>query len=525
MAYQALYRKWRPGTFEDVKGQEHIVTTLKNQIKLDRIGHAYLFCGTRGTGKTTVAKIFAKTVNCLHPVDGSPCNECAMCKAIDAQTSMNVIEIDAASNNGVDNIREIREEVSYSPTEGRFKVYIIDEVHMLSTGAFNALLKTLEEPPSYVIFILATTEAHKIPITILSRCQRYDFKRITIDTIAARLNELIEKEVLDVEPRAVRYIAKAADGSMRDALSLLDQCVAFYINSRLTYDNVLEVLGAVDTSVFSRLLRCIISQQMTEAIYLLEDIVTQGRELYQFVIDFTWYLRNLMLAQNADNLEDILDISTENLEALKEEAKMVKPEVIMRYIRVFSELSGQMRYSTQKRVLLEVALVKLCKPSMERNMDSILNRIANIERQLEQGIAVVPGVHQQTAEAALGQEEAPAANVSRHKAMSEDVKQVIAQWGQIVSDLPTSMAAMTRNIRVSQADDSTILLACENEMQKSYFEQENHKKELEDIIGAKIQKQLTIKAVFLSNEQPQQAEAFIDPRKMNLEGVDLIYED
>lgn len=210
MAYQALYRKWRPGTFEDVKGQEHIVTTLKNQIKLDRIGHAYLFCGTRGTGKTTVAKIFAKTVNCLHPVDGSPCNECAMCKAIDAQTSMNVIEIDAASNNGVDNIREIREEVSYSPTEGRFKVYIIDEVHMLSTGAFNALLKTLEEPPSYVIFILATTEAHKIPITILSRCQRYDFKRITIDTIAARLNELIEKEALDVEPRAVRYIAKAA---------------------------------------------------------------------------------------------------------------------------------------------------------------------------------------------------------------------------------------------------------------------------------------------------------------------------
>ena len=330
---------------------------------------------------------------------------------------------------------------------------------------------------------------------------------------------------MDVEPRAVRYIAKAADGSMRDALSLLDQCVAFYINSRLTYDNVLEVLGAVDTSVFSRLLRCIISQQMTEAIYLLEDIVTQGRELYQFVIDFTWYLRNLMLAQNADNLEDILDISTENLEALKEEAKMVKPEVIMRYIRVFSELSGQMRYSTQKRVLLEVALVKLCKPSMERNMDSILNRLANIERQLEQGIAVVPGVHQQTAEAALGQEEAPAANVSRPKAMSEDVKQVIAQWGQIVSDLPTSMAAMTRNIRVSQADDSTILLACENEMQKSYFEQENHKKELEDIIGAKIQKQLTIKAVFLSNEQPQQAEAFIDPRKMNLEGVDLIYED
>ena len=234
MSYTALYRKFRPDTFSEVKGQEHIVTTLTNQIKADRIGHAYLFCGTRGTGKTTVAKILAKAVNCEHPIDGSPCNECAVCRGISEGTSMNVIEIDAASNNGVDNIREIREEVSYRPTQGRYKVYIIDEVHMLSTGAFNALLKTLEEPPSYVIFILATTEVHKIPITILSRCQRYDFRRITIDTIAARLKELTEIEKVDVEERAIRYIAKAADGSMRDALSLLDQCIAFYLGETLT---------------------------------------------------------------------------------------------------------------------------------------------------------------------------------------------------------------------------------------------------------------------------------------------------
>ena len=247
MSYTALYRKFRPAEFEDVKGQDHIITTLKNQIKADRIGHAYLFCGTRGTGKTTVAKIFAKAVNCEHPVDGSPCGECTMCKNIAAGTSMNVIEIDAASNNGVDNIREIREEVSYRPTEGRYKVYIIDEVHMLSIGAFNALLKTLEEPPEYVIFILATTEAHKIPITILSRCQRYDFKRITIDTIAARLDELMKKEQVEVEEKAIRYIAKAADGSMRDALSLLDQCIAFYLGQKLTYDHVLEVQPASQT--------------------------------------------------------------------------------------------------------------------------------------------------------------------------------------------------------------------------------------------------------------------------------------
>lgn len=320
MSYTALYRKFRPDEFEDVKGQDAIVRTLKNQINADRIGHAYLFCGTRGTGKTTVAKIFAKAVNCEHPVDGSPCGECAMCKSIAAGTSMNVIEIDAASNNGVDNIREIREEVTYRPTEGKYKVYIIDEVHMLSIGAFNALLKTLEEPPEYVIFILATTEAHKIPITILSRCQRYDFKRISIETIAARLRELIDKEGWDVEDKAVRYIAKMADGSMRDSLSLLDQCAAFYMNETLTYDHVLEVLGAVDTEVFSRLLRQLLAMDVHQVIETVDELVMQGRELSQLAADFTWYLRNLLLVKSSDNMEDVLDVSSENLALLKEEA-------------------------------------------------------------------------------------------------------------------------------------------------------------------------------------------------------------
>ena len=266
MSYTALYRKFRPSTFDQVKGQDHIVQTLKNQINANRIGHAYLFCGTRGTGKTSVAKIFAKAVNCEHPVDGSPCNECETCRGITNGSAMNVIEIDAASNNGVDNIRQIRDEIQYSPSSGKYTVYIIDEVHMLSIGAFNALLKTLEEPPAYVIFILATTEPHKIPITILSRCQRYDFKRISIDTIAARLSELMEKESIEVEDKAIRYVAKAADGSMRDALSLLDQCIAFYLGQKLTYDNVLDVLGAVDNEIFSRLTRSVIDSDVTTSL-------------------------------------------------------------------------------------------------------------------------------------------------------------------------------------------------------------------------------------------------------------------
>ena len=349
MSYTALYRKFRPDNFEDVKGQDHIVTTLTNQINANRIGHAYLFCGTRGTGKTTVAKILAKAVNCEHPVNGSPCNECEMCKAIQAGTSMNVIEIDAASNNGVDNIREIREEVTYRPTEGRYKVYIIDEVHMLSTGAFNALLKTLEEPPSYVIFILATTEVHKIPITILSRCQRYDFHRISIDTIAARLSELLKVEGVEAEEKAIRYVAKAGDGSMRDALSLLDQCIAFYLGQTLTYDKVLDVLGAVDTEVFSRLLRKVLAGDVTSAIRILEELIVGGRELSQFVGDFTWYMRNLLLVKTSDNPEEAIDVSSENLKLLKEESEMTDSDTLMRYIRIFSDLSNQIRFATQKK--------------------------------------------------------------------------------------------------------------------------------------------------------------------------------
>ena len=432
MSYTTLYRKYRPAVFEDVKGQDPIVTALRNQIRAGRIGHAYLFCGTRGTGKTTVAKIFAKAVNCEHPADGSPCGECRSCRAIAAGTSMNVIEIDAASNNGVDNIREIREEVEYAPTDGKYRVYIIDEVHMLSAGAFNALLKTLEEPPSYVIFILATTEPYKIPVTILSRCQRYDFRRISADTIADRLRELAKKEGVEAEEKALRQVAKAADGSMRDALSLLDQCLAFHMGQRLTYENVLDVLGSADTEVFSRLLQALLESDAAEALRVLDEVIMQGRDAGQFVRDFIWHLRNLLLLQNTEDAGEMIDVSEENLQLLKEEAQAVPGATLMRYIRVLSELSDQLRHASQKRVLIEVALIRLCRPETETSQDALEDRVRKLEREADEGVfAVRAGADPAPAAAPAGSHEKP----EMPDALPEDIEKLIRSWDQVLDRL------------------------------------------------------------------------------------------
>ena len=469
MSYQALYRKWRPDNFEDVKGQDHIVTTLKNQINADRIGHAYLFCGTRGTGKTSVAKIFAKAVNCEHPVNGSPCGECPTCKAIAAGTSMNVIEIDAASNNGVDNIREIRDEVQYSPTEGKYKVYIIDEVHMLSTGAFNALLKTLEEPPSYVIFILATTEVAKIPVTIMSRCQRYDFHRISIETIADRLSELMKAENIVVEDKAIRYVAKAADGSMRDALSLLDQCIAFHLGEELKYDDVLDVLGAVDIAIFSNMYKTIRENDVARCMNLMEDIIMQGRDLSQFVTDFIWYLRNLLLiktTRDTDKIEDVIEVSKDNIADMMEDAKEADVDTLMRHIRVLSELSNDMKTSTQKRVKAEVTFIKLMRPSMEKpaDMTELTGRINTLETQLGDAMQVIEKlksgelIHASMLNA-MGQGTFAGANgagVSGSEAETSDTKPVIKRNYDAVTDDIRQIASQWNNI-ISSIDDALLM--------------------------------------------------------------------
>ncbi len=535
MSYTALYRKWRPTSFEEVRGQDHIVKTLKNQINSGRIGHAYLFCGTRGTGKTSIAKIFARAVNCEHPVDGSPCGECSMCRQIAEGASLNVVEIDAASNNGVENIRDIREQVQYPPTDGRYRVYIIDEVHMLSIGAFNALLKTLEEPPSYVIFILATTEVHKIPITILSRCQRYDFKRISIDTIAGRLAELTQAEQIDIDDRALRYVARAADGSMRDALSLLDQCVAFHFGEKLTYDNVLEVLGAVDNRVFSKLFQAVLASDTKACIREIEEMIIQGRDLSQLVNDFVWYMRNLLIAKTTDEPGDMLDMSEENLAVLKEEAAGVDTETLMRYIRIFSELSGQLRYASQKRILVEIAFIKLTTPSMEQNLDSILQRITLLEQKMQempdnlQKLASLAPAAGQAASSKTAVVETPPEpkTVSLPPAQYEDLMLMRKEWGRIasLSQLVGSIRLSLPKTSVEPAGEGCLCIVCTDENTFGIINREPELKNLQEVVQEKYKKTLQFKVRLESSAVPQRTVYVSDEDLKNAIHTDVIVEE
>lgn len=359
MAHMALYRKWRPLTFEDVVEQRHIVTTLKNSIKNNTVSHAYLFCGTRGTGKTTLAKIFARAVNCTNPSDGSPCNECFTCKGILDGSIIDVIEIDAASNNGVDDVREIKEAVMYVPAITRYKVYIIDEVHMLSTGAFNALLKTLEEPPANVIFILATTEPHKLPATILSRCQRFDFKRITAKGIEERLKDIAKDCNVSVEDNAVRLIARISEGGMRDAISLLDQCITIG-NTSITYMDVIEISGLSAAEAVNRLAGAIVDKNAPVALNAIKEAMDQGRDLKPFCNQLILWFRDLMLYKNGGAALNLIDLSEEELEPIKEAANKVDLERTLNIIRELSETEGQLKWAENPRIIMEVAAVKLC---------------------------------------------------------------------------------------------------------------------------------------------------------------------
>lgn len=378
MVYQAIYRKWRPTTFEDVVGQSHITETLKTEIRTGRLAHAYLFCGTRGTGKTTTAKILSRAVNCENPHgNGNPCNECDSCKGILNNTILDVVEIDAASNNGVDNIRELRDNISYTPANVKYKIYIIDEVHMLSPGAFNALLKTLEEPPAHAIFILATTEPHKIPATIQSRCQRFDFRRISLKNIAGRIGEITRKDNIKITNDAINLVAELGDGSMRDALSILDLCAG--IEGEITREDIENVTGAVSRDGLFKLSEALINGDVSKALVLTDKLLENGREVNVLIEELVLCFREMMIVRVVSEPSEIIDKSDEDIKKYKEIADKTSVEKMLYIIRTLSDTTNLCKTSANPTVMLEASVVKMCDPSLDATSESFALRIKKLE--------------------------------------------------------------------------------------------------------------------------------------------------
>ena len=500
MGYQALYRKFRPDTFEDVKGQNPIIRTLSNQIKTNQIGHAYIFSGTRGTGKTSVAKIFAKAVNCEHPVNGSPCNECAVCRSIADGTSMNVAEIDAASHSGVDYAREIVEEVKYPPTQGKYRVYIIDESHVLSPEAQNALLKTIEEPPEYVIFIFATTDVYKVKQTILSRCQRFDFRRIPLETIVDRLQEVCDKEGIEVERDALTYVARLGDGSMRDSLSLLERCVAFCSGENMTYDKVLEVFGTSVMKAFTILLRNLQKGDVGGCMRCIDEAVTLGRDLQRYIIDFTWYLRNLLLIMTGDDIRGLVDMSSEQREEMDFEAKIFSEEEIIRYIELLCELSNKASFSSQKRVVIETGLIKMCRPQMEESKEARDDRI----RRLEEAVTALKknGVAVAATDAVMEEEEDEEDFIPElEPAQIEDIKVIVANWKSMTADAPTPIASTLQVAEPRIGENGQLILYYTEAYAFDFDRIRERCTEIEGLIERKVHKKITVEALMADSKE------------------------
>lgn len=384
--YQVLYRKYRPKVFADVYGQEHVTSTLKNEIKENRIAHAYLFTGSRGTGKTTCAKILAKAVNCENSVDGEPCNECEVCKGLDSGTIYDVVEIDAASNNGVDNIRDLREEANYTPSRGKYRVYIIDEVHMLSTGAFNALLKTLEEPPAHVIFILATTEVHKLPATILSRCQRFDFKRIQPETMSVRLKQVAQLEGMELDDDAAILIARIADGALRDGLSILDQCAGR--NKKIDSALVSEVAGLAGREALYKLTDCICTQNSSSAMTVISELYQNSYDMERLCVEMINHLRNFLIVKTVKDSRGLIICTDDEYNSIILSAENFTLENVIFALDLFQDALTKIKTGANARVELEMAFVKLCEPKLDVNIDSLVDRISKLERAVNRGVNV-----------------------------------------------------------------------------------------------------------------------------------------
>lgn len=502
MSYLALYRKWRPRTFSEVIGQDAIMTALKNQVKSGRIGHAYLFCGTRGTGKTSTAKIFARAVNCLHPVDGDPCNTCELC--LEGESDFNIVEIDAASNNGVDSIRDLREEVRYAPARGKYKIYIIDEVHMLSASAFNALLKTLEEPPAHVIFILATTEPHKILPTILSRCQRYDFRRISAQDITRQLIRLAAEEGIEADSDALAYIADAADGAMRDALSILDQCSAFYMDQQITLDKVLDVLGAANRRLFYTMTGILISRDRTGCLKELEELFRSGRDTSRFLLDWIAYLRNvLLLLLLGDEALAFVAAPESELEEMRSLCTRLGAENISYYIEELSRLELSLRSASEKRILLEVGLLRLCRLE-DTSSAGVLARLEQVEQKMARGIPVSAPVSAAESPASKPESRMAVSKASPAPAKPRPVHKTGApllspqQWAEIKQQLlQENRSYYILNMLKAESDSQCVYLIAERPVYRDQLMQHNQEKlnEIAAHIRTALGREVAVKAL------------------------------
>lgn len=531
--YTALYRKWRPQRFEDICGQEQITVTLKNELESNRVSHAYLFCGTRGTGKTSTAKLMAKAVNCKAPREFNPCNACESCISINEGNSIDVYEIDAASNRGIDDIRNLREAIRFAPTLGKYKVYIIDEVHMLTNEAFNALLKTLEEPPDYVLFILATTEPHKLPATVLSRCQRFDFKRISNEIIADKLKTVCKEEGLKAAEDALRLIARNSDGSMRDALSILDQC-SVYGGKTIIHENVLEVLGIVNDQYLFDISEAVLKEDSGEAIKIIDQIAAGGKDINQLIKDLTMHYRNLLMTKVVLKCEEVIDMSAEGIRQLKELSGDYNKNNIVRCIGILSELGNEARWSNNPRILLEVALVKMCRAGGDESLEGILTRLSKLEELISKGSI---GSMAEEKPKAVGSEESTKATQKKKEpakikekketASVSDGSDIIRRWPDFVQGIKgrdkirlKTYLSMAKSVK-AESDRIVLIYEKESVFSKEALELPANKEEAEKSASEYFKAPIKIKCM-LEGKTKEEGQDSMVKAAIELAGLDKV---
>ncbi|MDH8679193.1 DNA polymerase III subunit gamma/tau [Fusibacter bizertensis] len=511
MSYQALYRQWRPQDFDEIIGQNHITIPLKNQIMSDSYGHAYIFSGTRGTGKTSTAKIFARAVNCLNNTDGNPCNKCSNCLSILEDQFIDVVEMDAASNNSVDDIRELREHIKFAPSKGKYKVYIIDEVHMLSQGAFNALLKTLEEPPEYVLFILATTELHKIPATILSRCQRFDFKRVSYEEILNRLEKICHKLEIEYEIEALKLIIQKSDGAVRDTLSSLDQCLSI-CEKKLTVADVVEILGVVEKTQILTLVQFLETNQASEVLLTIDNILKQGKDLNQFVSAMIEVYRDiLILSMVKENHALLIDASTEYIESLRDISVNLTSKHLSRALDELIELSKALKYAQNKRTLFEATLIRLMYPEIETSIDNLLERIERLEAKLSHGFtpskvttqtsqSIQNNINHQSVDqtpSSQTKESSPIESFIEFTESDINLGDIVNQWDNFINTassekkglMPMLRGAFPENFNGSKC---TVSVSQENKMFLSILNNTTNVEYLSSVISKLVKKMITL---------------------------------